>query len=207
MLNLLTDELPKIVLIDGHAHEIRWQYHIMIKVEQALHDPEFGDSDRIFHALMIFYDYKLPEDLSAALREMRAFMAYDKPLNRIQQREVERRKNEHSTFSFEHDDELIYAAFMQQYGINLTREKELHWYEFRALLGGLDECPFTRVRGWRGTDLSKIKDAKERARMAEQKERCALPLPADEQAAMGEIEEILKRGGDLSAYMRGCEDG
>lgn len=37
---------------------------------------------------------------------------------------------------FEQDAELIQAAFMQVYGINLFRDK-LHWFEFMAFLSGL----------------------------------------------------------------------
>lgn len=37
---------------------------------------------------------------------------------------------------FEQDAEFIQAAFMQEYGINLFRDR-LHWFEFMAFLSGL----------------------------------------------------------------------
>lgn len=39
---------------------------------------------------------------------------------------------------FEQDADLIQAAFMQEYGINLFRDR-LHWFEFSALLAGLPQ--------------------------------------------------------------------
>ena len=46
-------------------------------------------------------------------------------------------KNEHQRITdFEQDADLIRAAFMQEYGINLYRDK-LHWFEFMALMAGL----------------------------------------------------------------------
>ena len=140
-----------------------------------------------------------------AIEQLRRFMAHDKPQNRAQQQAEKRYQDAPAVFSYEHDDEYIFAAFMQLYGINLAREQDMHWYEFRALLSGLDECPFTRIKGWRGTDLSKIEDAKTRARYGELKELWALPISAHEQREMDEIEQILRDGGDLSAYMAGRE--
>ena len=201
MLNILTDELPVTVRVDGREHPVRWQYHHMIKVEVALHDPEIEENERLFNAMLIFYGGELPKDIQAAAEGMIAFLRYDKPLNRAQQREAKRNKHSPTLFCYDHDDELIFAAFMQHYGINLARTTDMHWYEFRALLSGLDECPFTRIKGWRGTELGKIKNAQERARMGELKELCALPNSAQVQQELDEIDRILLGDGDLSGFM------
>ena len=42
------------------------------------------------------------------------------------------------SFDFEQDSDLIYAAFMQAYGIDLFKEQgKLHWWKFSALLNSL----------------------------------------------------------------------
>ena len=53
------------------------------------------------------------------------------------------------------DSQLIYAAFMEQYGIDLTATDEtghfipMHWHKFLALLSGLHNTKLNDVMGWR----------------------------------------------------------
>lgn len=49
------------------------------------------------------------------------------------------------------DSDLIYSAFMLCYGINLITA-EMHWYEFRALLGGIKNCKLTDIIEYRSYD-------------------------------------------------------
>lgn len=60
---------------------------------------------------------------------------------------------------YEHDGGLIYAAFMQIYGIDLA-ETSMHWHKWLALFNGLpDNCMLRKVMGWRATtpaDLGKM---------------------------------------------------
>lgn len=62
-----------------------------------------------------------------------------------------------TAYRFDCDWWLIYAAFIQQYGINLLTA-DLHWFEFRALLDGLTEqTQFIKVVQARLRDTSKLK--------------------------------------------------
>ena len=62
-----------------------------------------------------------------------------------------------TAYRFDCDWWLIYAAFRQQYGINLLKA-DLHWFEFRALLDGLTEqTQFIKVVQARLRDTSKLK--------------------------------------------------
>jgi hypothetical protein len=55
--------------------------------------------------------------------------------------------------SFDQDADMIRAAFMQEYGINLYRDK-LHWFEFTALLYNLQNGnKYTEVVGIRGRPI------------------------------------------------------
>ncbi len=62
-----------------------------------------------------------------------------------------------TAYRFDCDWWLIYAAFIQQYGINLLTA-DLHWFEFRALLDGLTEqTQFIKVVQARLRDTSRLK--------------------------------------------------
>lgn len=62
-------------------------------------------------------------------------------------RELPRRVGNEShaiVFDYELDAELIYAAFMGQYGIDLIDIPELHWHKFLALMHGLNDSTMLR---------------------------------------------------------------
>jgi len=63
------------------------------------------------------------------------------------------KKKEKKLISLEKDAELIYASFLQSYGMNLFSEQsKLHWQEFKALLNGLPENTIMKqvisIRSW-----------------------------------------------------------
>ena len=73
---------------------------------------------------------------------------------------------------YDTDADLIYAAFMEVYGIDLTEER-LHWHKFRALMDGLHGTKLNEVIGYRLYDGSDAGDWKKR--MAEFHEMWELP--------------------------------
>ena len=77
--------------------------------------------------------------------------------------EPERGKNvskKEKVFDFTEDADYIYAAFFQDYGIDLS-VTDMHWYKFLALFNGLSEnTKLRKIIAWRGVRLSDIKDAK-----------------------------------------------
>lgn len=81
------------------------------------------------------------------------------------------------TVDLEYDAELIYAAFLQAYRIDLINEQgKLHWTKFIALLHGLpEETPLKKIMDIRGTKLEKIKDKSTRDMYREQKEKLRIP--------------------------------
>ncbi|MDL2206267.1 bacteriophage Gp15 family protein [Eubacteriales bacterium OttesenSCG-928-N13] len=200
MFNILTDELPKTVNVGGQEYDVRWWFRTMIRIETVLHDVELEMSERRAIALALFYP-EIPEDVEEAERQMLDFYASDKPRNEKQQTDVKRHANDPPTYSFDYDDEYIYAAFRQQYGINLNTVEALHWFEFRAMLIALDNCVFNTIKGYRATDLSKIKDAATRKHYKELKDYWKIPVPQEMEDA-DELGDILMHGGDLEAYKR-----
>ena len=86
---------------------------------------------------------------------------------------------------FEQDADLIRAAFLQAYGINLWRDK-LHWLEFTALLGALPSgSRYADILGIRARPMPEATkyNAKEREQLAMAKAACALDMTDEERAA------------------------
>lgn len=83
-------------------------------------------------------------------------------------------------FDFEQDAELIYASFLQVYGMDLAVVRP-HWWAFCALFAALPEdCALGRVMRLRAADPVGL-PAAQRAALARQKRMFALKrdLPAD----------------------------
>lgn len=94
-------------------------------------------------------------------------------------------------FLFNYDMDLIYAAFLQQYGIDILTTN-MHWWKFKSLLDGLtNETKFMQVVGYRLMDISKIKDKNERKRLKELQDYYAIRSNMPVQRTQEEIEKEL----------------
>ena len=96
------------------------------------------------------------------------------------------------SMDFIQDGPLIYAAFMQAYGIDLNAQRgKLHWWKFNALLRGLPSdtrlMEVVRIRT-KPMPPPNEHNAKERAELARLKQEYALQLTAEER------EEQLQEG-------------
>ena len=69
-------------------------------------------------------------------------------------------------YSFEEDAPYIYAAFLSQYGLDLTEIPFLHWWKFKALFGALEERhEFVKIMRYRSVEMC-IRDRKRTVRKA-----------------------------------------
>ncbi len=75
---------------------------------------------------------------------------------------------------YERDAQLIYAAFMGEYKIDLC-EARLHWYKFCALLAGLGESRrIVQIMGIRSMKAGNISDSGRRREIQELQRRYAV---------------------------------
>jgi hypothetical protein len=92
------------------------------------------------------------------------------------------KQNNKKVFDFVQDSELIYAAFMQVYRIDLI-DTPLHWWKFQALMSGLpSNTRFSEVVQIRAMDIPKPNkyNAEERGRIIRLKHEYALKVSAEE---------------------------
>ena len=85
-------------------------------------------------------------------------------------------------FDFIQDSELIYAAFMQTYRIDLI-DTPLHWWKFQALMSGLpSNTRFSEIIQIRTMEIPKPNkyNMEERQRIIRLKQEYALKVSAEE---------------------------
>lgn len=196
-MNLLVDELPESVWIDGCEYPIHSDFRYSILYELLLLDPEVSQEDKIWGTLQLFYP-EIPGNLEEAAEAILWFYQGGKELSCGLVGSG--RGNGKRIYSFEHDDGYIYAAFLEQYGIDLNTVS-LHWWKFRALFHALrEECQLRKIMGYRAMDLGKL-DGKDQEYYRQMQEMYQIPLPQSEQEKLDAIEEALLGSGDLTGLL------
>lgn len=206
--NLLIDLLPTSLTVCGAEKQINSDFRIALLFESLMDDPEISNEDKIIQAVELFF-VDLPEtkeELTESIEQLLWFYRCGKEPNEYMKRKAEKKKDsnvkEPRIYDINYDDDYIYAAFMQQYRINLNQIEYMHWWEFRALFKALtNETEFVKIMEYRGMDISKDLTPEQKAHYKKMKSIYALPRPKEEQERQRSIEEALMGNGDLSGIL------
>lgn len=182
MPHVILDAPQETITLDGQPYGIHTDFKDWMDFYILLSKAK-EDTDAIITALQIVMVDMPGEDYDELADELLAFLRNEAPAGPQEDdpgapqlmRDVVNNKKEGSAapwrprvLDYEADGNLIYAAFMQAYGIDLA-ETSMHWHRWLALFDGLpDNCKLRRVMGWRATtpeDLAKMsKDEAEHVR-------------------------------------------
>ena len=198
-MNILTDNLPTTVA--GYA--INTDYKNWIAYETLLRDETLTMQDKLTEIILLTVREPLsvkPEDMERLFRGLILFHA-----GKTDTDEEEPESPSHGqervpdAYDYDIDQELILAAFMQAYRIDLSTAS-MHWFVFRALLQGLpDDTRFMSVVGYRTADTSRMpkETAKQynalKAKYAIRRERKPLTREEAEAALKAQVAEIYRR--------------
>ena len=195
--NILIDALPLSVELGGRDFPIAADFRTGILFEQMMQDAELSKQEKLNTALALYYNHaKIPEHLlpDACLEITNFYCCGD--VETVSNQGAQRRKamggrRTKRIYDFDYDAPYIYAAFLDQYRIDLQDVEFLHWWKFHALFLGLkEENEICKIMSYRAVDLAKIKDRSERARYADLQARYKLPdhrTAEEKQAAVGAI--------------------
>ena len=164
--NILLNDLP----VSYRGVKIRTDFKQGLKFFRILSSDRFTDEQKprlIISALLEEFPHGAdPQEVLDYLIEY--ISGGNKPMEEDSKQE--------RVFDWNVDVELVYAAFMQVYRIDLLNE-EMHWWKFLALFNGLpDGTKLSQIIEIRGKDIPKNADAKYKARLTELKERFALDV-------------------------------
>ena len=197
-MNILIDDLPYSVDIHGTQHEIHPEFRFIVLAEQAINNTELTEVERIACALDLFF-VTPPSDILAAMGAFTDFFACYKQPKKTGKGKP---KALPAVLSSEHDAPLIFSAFMRTYGINLNSVKNLHWFEYQAMLDDLDEgCRLSKIMEYRGANLSDVKSPEMKKFYTKMKKQYAIPLDKRTQEQMDSLRDVLINGGDLQQVL------
>ena len=174
MYDMMTEKLPtkyKGYLIDT-------DFRVGIKITLALDDWQLGDEERVLTALSLLYGEGIPDDMNIALDGLRWFLTCGKEADKASYSDIDdvdnakesvNVKGDDIAFDFEVDSSNIYAAFLKNYNIDLTKSN-MHWFQFISLFSNLKDTSLNDIMYYRTLDLSQYK-GEQRTEMKNLKER------------------------------------
>jgi hypothetical protein len=134
MFTLKKIKLPQAVKVGGGFYKIKTDYRYFLILKDKLEQKEINEKEFDF-----MYNCTPPADRLEGIRALAEFMT---PPQELPRRTKEQTKEE--ILNFDIDAPYIYAAFKEQYKIDLIDEP-LHWYKFLALLHGLHDTELNRI--------------------------------------------------------------
>ena len=199
MANIILDVLPETVEIDGVEYQINSDFRISILFELLMQDDEVGKRQKLMSGLRLYYPV-VPQNLTEAVDKMIWFYRCGREAEEDRPGKSGGRAKQ--VYSFQYDDDYIYAAFLEQYGIDLQDVEDLHWWKFRALFKGLrEDTEIVKIMGYRSIEITS-KMPKEQSEFYKKMQSVhALPIPDAEKEANDLLTEALLHGGDLTGLV------
>lgn len=198
-INILVDPLP--CKINGC--KIETNFRTMVLFEQLIFADDIQEEQRLIMTLNYFWK-EPPKTFEEAVNGLLWFYRCGEEIDEDSESGDE---DGLRAYDFDEDSGYIYAAFMQQYGIDLQDIQSMHWWKFRALFNSLNEnTRIVKIMQYRTADTSKMQGEERRFYERMKKLYRLKRLSKPEQEAQ-EIAAILKNGGDLSVLLGGEVNG
>ena len=187
--------LPESVTIGGVEYQINSGFRASIQFEILVQ--EEAEEDQLLEQMLeIYYGDQIPPDIFQAVEKALWFYAGGSlDQNNTNQRERSQ------PYSFEYDWDYIYAAFLEQYGVDLY-ETELHWWKFKAMFAALnDKVKFSEIIGYRTVKIDSKMSKSQKEFYKKMKKVYALPKSNMEKQRVKEIRERLARGESIEEVL------
>ena len=177
-MSLLTKlNLPDSVCVSGRFYKIKTGHTYWFRFAEII-----DDEDATFDDFDFLFDGNAPEDKKEAFSALLAFYWEKKEIPRATGEATSERIIDYSI-----DADLIYAALMQCYGLDLC-VGEIHWHKVRALVTGITGTKLNEVMSYRSAKPGKDKT------LAKLKRAWALPIKesAENKAARERFNKLLE---------------
>lgn len=171
---MLIDLLPTTVEIDGVEYDISSNFRDSILFEMLMQDNKVSDDDKLILGLQYYYRDRIPENIKMAVEKMLWFYKCGK--EEVEAKGTDSAGSVGQIYSYEHDDDYIYSAFLDQYGIDLQDIEDLHWWKFKAMFKSLkDDNKISKIMGYRAMKIDNDMSDNEKKFYKEMKNIYSLP--------------------------------
>ena len=185
MWNVLLDPLPT----EWNGYPIDSDFQIGIQISQCLHDESLTETEQFLIAADLLFpseeNHPGIEEAAAGLKWFLSEFLHDNNTDK---------KDDVRIMDFDIDQWRIYAAFQNQYHIDLNTA-QMHWFVFMGLLTNLNECSFTHVINIRQKEITTKMSVEEKQHLRKSKKIFAIRAQKDVRISASEqkaIDEFLK---------------
>lgn len=190
-MNLLLDDLDKVVK-KRIKEDFNTNFKNSILFELLMQESNLSNEAKVYQALKIYYpNINQIENVNKAIDNMLWFYKCGKE-DEEETGQKATKGNVKRIYSYEFDNELIYSAFKDQYGIDLQDIEYLHWWKFKAMFDALkDDNKIVEIMSYRAINLSKIKDKEMRKHYKKMQKLYALPDMRSEEEKENDFAEAF----------------
>jgi len=206
MKNILFDEMPEAISVNGILFEINTDFRIWLKIGKLLKKIENAKDEAVNDIFVEICDlaiYKYPEKgyvlgdelLYGVIDFYKGFPEANNETTK-KKKEKEKAKPKPPSYDFGFDAKYIYCSFVSFYGIRLQEIEYMHWWEFLTLFEGLmmsDQTSVNFVVGARQQDIKGKMPKEEKERLKRLKKQFALPEDEDTQQALDNLTNNLTK--------------
>lgn len=197
-MNMLMDSVPTSLSIAGTDYEINTDFRVWLRFEKLLSGEVEDSNATLLKIKKLVFKSKLPPDSAdeETTEQILWFYRCGKP-------EQKGCGSSKKVFDYDYDDGYIVAAFIEQYDIDLSSERndidtgseDMHWWKFRALMLSLSESTeFVKIIGYRSVEINSKMSAAQKAFLQKMKKIYKLPINENEQKRISAIEDALING-------------
>lgn len=202
-MSTLTNSFPASVIVNGVEYSIHADFHTVLRCFEIQGQKQELSESELLDMLKLFYNTNQLTATEDHVNKMFWFFSCG--------REKEKKKfprkiagiNDKQPFDFKEDADLIYAGFMQQYGIDL-QESNMHWWKFMILLENLGSgTRLQKVMEYRTVDTNnKDMSKKEKDFYKAMQRYYGLDRVPEKSEKIKRIEEALLNGEDVSKLLQ-----
>lgn len=202
-MSTLTNSFPTSVTVNGVEYSIHADFRTVLRCFEIQGQKQKLSESELLDMLKLFYNINQLTATEDHVNKMFWFFSCG--------REKEKKKfprkiagiNDKQPFDFEEDADLIYAGFMQQYGIDL-QESNMHWWKFMILLENLGSgTRLQKVMEYRTVDTNnKDMSKKEKDFYKAMQRYYGLDRVPEKSEKIKRIEEALLNGEDVSKLLQ-----
>jgi len=190
-MSLIIDSIPESVEVGGKNLPINTDFRTSILFELLMQDKTIESEDKFETTLQLYYPVEiLKENKAEAITK--ALWFYAGGTDAQEPTVGGKGSSSHDRrYSYEADDIYIYAAFLDQFGIDL-QDEDLHWWKFRALFRSLkDDCKMSKILSYRSMPINSNMAKAEQKFYSEMKRLYALPDDRTEEEKENDFAEML----------------
>lgn len=187
-MSLFTEPLADSIEVCGKRYPVHTGFKTWIKFEKLAQNFEKNPVQTAAEMIKLCLNCRrLPSSLCDTLSGLCDFYSGKNKA------EVKGEKSFKRIYDFEYDADLIYAAFVRLYGIDLCKSN-MHWHKFTALFSSITKnTKFGEILAIRATDVNEITDKKLKADILRLKRQCSLPDTTSEEEKENRLAEMISK--------------